>query len=99
MSTHRRSFGPLAALAVAALTLPACGGNGSDLDRAEELCAELAAGTTPFDIFQSMRDEYPDQPDWAAAAKDWAASTCPDQLASNEQLRNAAVQWGPVLPT
>ncbi len=35
-----------------------------------------------------MRDAYPTQGDWAAAAKDWTSSTCPDQLASNEQLRN-----------
>jgi len=94
MSTYRRFFGLLAALAVATLTLPACGGNGSDVDRAQEFCAELAAETAPFDVFQSMRDEYPDQPDWAAAAKGWAASTCPDQLASNEQLRNIISNTG-----
>ena len=85
----------LVALAsAAALTLTACGGGGSDSGQAQEFCDQLAAGTAPFDIFSSMRDEYPDQPEWAAAAKEWAKSTCPDQLASNEQLRNIISNTG-----
>ncbi len=78
----------------AALTLSACGGGGSDSGQAQQFCDQLAAGTAPFDIYQSMRDEYPDQPEWAAAAKEWAKSTCPDQLASNEQLRNIISNTG-----
>jgi hypothetical protein len=41
-----------------------------------------------------MRDEFSDQTEWAAAAKDWAKSTCPDQLASNEILRNIISNTG-----
>ncbi len=78
----------IAGLAGIALTLAACGGGGSSSGDAQMVCDELAAGTAPFDIWQSMRDAYPTQGDWAAAAKDWTSSTCPDQLASNEQLRN-----------
>lgn len=91
-TTARTSIGALAA--AAALTLTACGGGGSDSGKAQEFCDQLAAGAAPFDIFQSMRDDYPDQPEWAAAAKDWAKSTCPDQLASNEQLRNIISNTG-----
>lgn len=77
----------IAGLAGAALVLSACGGGGSSGD-AQKVCDELAAGTAPFDVWQSMRDAYPTQGDWAAAAKEWTSSTCPDQLANNEQLRN-----------
>lgn len=84
---------PLAA--AAALALTACGGGGgSGSSQAQEFCDQLAAGTDPFEIFQSMRDDYPNQPDWAAAAKEWAKSTCPDQLASNEILRNIISNTG-----
>jgi ABC-type glycerol-3-phosphate transport system substrate-binding protein len=92
MSVSTRSFAALTA--AVALILTACGGGGSDSGQAQEFCDQLAAGTAPFDIFQSMRDDYPDQPAWAAAAKDWAKSTCPDQLASNEQLRNIISNTG-----
>jgi len=82
--------------AAAALALSACGGGGgsSDSSQAQEFCNQLAAGTDPFEIFQSMRDDYSDQPAWAAAAKEWAKSTCPDQLASNEVLRNIISNTG-----
>ena len=84
---------PLAA--AAALTLSACGGGGgSGSGQAQDFCNQLAAGTDPFEIFQSMRDDFPSQPEWAAAAKDWAKSTCPDQLASNEVLRNIISNTG-----
>ncbi len=92
ISVSTRSFAALTA--AVALILTACGGGGSDSGQAQEFCDQLAAGTAPFDIFQSMRDDYPDQPAWAAAAKDWAKSTCPDQLASNEQLRNIISNTG-----
>ena len=86
---------PLLALAAsAALVLSACGGGGSGSGQAQEFCDQLAAGTDPFKIFQSMRDDYPDQPEWAAAAKGWASSTCPDQLANNEVLRNIISNTG-----
>ena len=86
---------PIIALAASsALVLSACGGGGSDSSQAQEFCGQLAAGTDPFEIFQSMRDDYPDQPEWAAAAKDWAKSTCPDQLANNEILRNIISNTG-----
>jgi ABC-type glycerol-3-phosphate transport system substrate-binding protein len=84
---------PLLVLAAsAALVLSACGGSGSG--QAQEFCDQLAAGTDPFEIFQSMRDDYSDQVAWAADAKDWAASTCPDQLATNEVLRNIISNTG-----
>lgn len=82
----RRSV--VATLAGVALALSACGGDGGSDADAQKVCDELAAGTAPFDIWQSMRDDYSTQGDWASAAKGWASSTCPDQLASNEQLRN-----------
>ena len=91
------------AAGLAALSLAACGGGdsgggdsggGSVPDEAKAFCDELAAGTAPFDIFQSMRADYPDQPDWAAAAKEWAKQGCPDQLATNEQLRNIISNTG-----
>ncbi len=86
---------PLIALAAsAALVLSACGGGDSGSGQAQEFCDQLAAGTDPFEIFQSMRDDFAGQPEWAAAAKDWAASTCPDQLASNEVLRNIISNTG-----
>ena len=84
---------PLAA--AAALALTACGGGGgSGSGQAQDFCNQLAAGTDPFEIFQSMRDDYPNQPDWAADAKEWAKSTCPDQLANNEVLRNIISNTG-----
>ena len=83
---------PLAA--ALALALSACGGGGSTSGQAQEFCDQLAAGTDPFEIFQSMRDEFPNQPEWAAAAKEWAKSTCPDQLANNEILRNIISNTG-----
>ncbi len=84
---------PLAA--AAALALTACGGGGgSGSGQAQDFCNQLAAGTDPFEIFQSMRDDYPNQPEWAAAAKEWAKSTCPDQLANNEVLRNIISNTG-----
>jgi ABC-type glycerol-3-phosphate transport system substrate-binding protein len=79
--------------ASATLVLSACGG-GSGSGQAQEFCDQLAAGTDPFDIFQSMRDDYSDQIAWAADAKEWAKSTCPDQLASNEVLRNIISNTG-----
>ena len=87
---------PLIALAASvALVLTACGGGGeSDSSQAQEFCNQLAAGTDPFEVFQSMRDNFSDQTEWAAAAKDWATSTCPDQLASNEILRNIISNTG-----
>jgi len=87
---------PLIALtAAAALVLSACGGGGgSDSSQAQAFCDQLAAGTDPFEIFQSMRDDFGDQTEWAAAAKEWAQSTCPDQLASNEVLRNIISNTG-----
>ena len=82
---------PLIALAAsAALVLSACGGGGSS-SQAQEFCDQLAAGTDPFEIFQSMSD---DQVAWAADAKEWAKSTCPDQLANNEVLRNIISNTG-----
>ena len=87
---------PLIALAAsAALVLSACGGGGgSDSGQAQAFCDQLAAGTDPFEIFQSMRDDFGDQTEWAAAAKGWAQSTCPDQLANNEILRNIISNTG-----
>lgn len=86
---------PVIALAAsAALVLTACGGGGSDTSQAQEFCDQLAAGTDPFEIFQSMRDDYSDQVAWAADAKEWAKSTCPDQLANNEILRNIISNTG-----
>jgi hypothetical protein len=86
---------PLLALAAsAALVLSACGGGGSGSGQAQEFCDQLAAGTDPFEVFQSMRDDYSDQVAWAADAKEWAKSTCPDQLASNEVLRNIISNTG-----
>lgn len=86
---------PIVALAAsAALVLTACGGGGSESSQAQEFCDQLAAGTDPFEVFQSMRDDFSDQTEWAAAAKDWAKSTCPDQLASNEILRNIISNTG-----
>jgi ABC-type glycerol-3-phosphate transport system substrate-binding protein len=86
---------PFVALAAsAALVLTACGGGGSESSQAQEFCDQLAAGTDPFEVFQSMRDDFSDQTEWAAAAKDWAKSTCPDQLASNEILRNIISNTG-----
>jgi len=83
---------PLIALAAsAALVLSACGGGGSSSSQAQEFCDQLAAGTDPFEIFQSMSD---DQVAWAADAKEWAKSTCPDQLANNEVLRNIISNTG-----
>jgi ABC-type glycerol-3-phosphate transport system substrate-binding protein len=84
----------LALAASAALVLSACGGGGSSSGQAQEFCDQLAAGTDPFEIFQSMRDDYSDQVAWAADAKEWAASTCPDQLANNEVLRNIISNTG-----
>ena len=82
---------PLIALAAsAAFVLSACGG-GSSSGQAQEFCDQLAAGTDPFEIFQSMSD---DQVAWAADAKEWAKSTCPDQLANNEVLRNIISNTG-----
>lgn len=78
----------IAGLAGAALALSACSGGGSSSGDAQKVCDELAAGTAPFDVWQSMRDAYNVQGDWAAAAKEWTSTTCPDQLANNEQLRN-----------
>jgi len=78
----------IAGLAGIALTLSACSGGGSSSGDAQKVCDELAAGTAPFDVWQTMRDAYPTQGDWAAAAKEWTSTTCPDQLANNEQLRN-----------
>jgi len=83
----------IASVAAVALGVSACSG-GSDVSEAQEFCDQLDAGTAPFDVFQSMRDDYPNQPDWAAAAKGWAQSTCPDQLATNEQLRNIISNTG-----
>lgn len=92
MTTRTRST--LTALAASAtLVLSACGG-GSGSGQAQEFCDQLAAGTDPFEIFQSMRDDYSDQIAWAADAKEWAKSTCPDQLASNEVLRNIISNTG-----
>ena len=92
---HSHVKSPLIALAAsAALVLSACGGGGSDSSQAQEFCDQLAAGTDPFEIFQSMRDDFGDQTEWAAAAKDWAKSTCPDQLANNEILRNIILNTG-----
>ncbi len=89
MTTRTRST--LTALAASAtLVLSACGG-GSGSGQAQEFCDQLAAGTDPFEIFQSMSD---DQVAWAADAKEWAKSTCPDQLASNEVLRNIISNTG-----
>lgn len=90
------ALSPLIALAAsAALVLTACGGGGgSDSSQAQEFCDQLAAGTDPFEVFQSMRDDYPDQIAWAADAKEWAKSTCPDQLANNEILRNIISNTG-----
>jgi ABC-type glycerol-3-phosphate transport system substrate-binding protein len=86
---------PIVALAAsAALVLTACGGGGSESSQAQEFCDQLAAGTDPFEVFQSMRDDFSDQAEWAAAAKDWAKSTCPDQLANNEILRNIISNTG-----
>jgi ABC-type glycerol-3-phosphate transport system substrate-binding protein len=86
---------PFVALAAsAALVLTACGGGGSESSQAQEFCDQLAAGTDPFEVFQSMRDDFSDQTEWAAAAKDWAKSTCPDQLANNEILRNIISNTG-----
>jgi len=86
---------PLSALAASATrVLTACGGGGSDSSQAQEFCDQLAAGTDPFEVFQSMRDDYSDQVAWAADAKEWAKSTCPDQLASNEILRNIISNTG-----
>ena len=86
---------PIVALAAsAALVLTACGGGGSESSQAQEFCDQLVAGTDPFEVFQSMRDDFSDQTEWAAAAKDWAKSTCPDQLASNEILRNIISNTG-----
>jgi len=84
----------IALAASAALVLTACGGGGSDSSQAQEFCDQLAAGTDPFEVFQSMRDDYSDQVAWAADAKEWAKSTCPDQLASNEILRNIISNTG-----
>ena len=84
----------IALAASAALVLTACGGGGSDSSQAQEFCDQLAAGTDPFEVFQSMRDDYSDQVAWAAEAKEWAKSTCPDQLASNEILRNIISNTG-----
>lgn len=83
----------VALAASTALVLTACGG-GSDSGQAQQFCDQLAAGTDPFEIFQSMRDDFAGQPEWAAAAKDWAKSTCPDQLANNEVLRNIISNTG-----
>lgn len=94
MTSSRASITFVALLSTAALTLAACGGGDSDPGQAQEFCDQLAAGTAPFDIFQSMSDDYSNQPDWAAAAKGWATSTCPDQLASNDQLRNIIFNTG-----
>ena len=94
MNPTRISIGLAALLAATTLTLTACGGSDTGAGRAQEFCDQLAAGTAAFDVFQSMRDDYPNQPDWAAAAKDWATSTCPDQLVSNEQLRNIISNTG-----
>ena len=87
---------PLISLAAsAALVLTACGGGGSSgTSQAQEFCDQLAAGTDPFEVFQSMRDDFSDQTEWAAAAKDWAKSTCPDLLANNEILRNIISNTG-----
>ena len=84
----------IALAASAALVLTACGGGGSDSSQAQEFCDQLAAGTDPFEVFQSMRDDYSDQVAWAADAKEWAKSTCPDQLASNEILCNIISNTG-----
>ncbi len=92
---HATVTSPLIALAAsAALVLTACGGGGSSSGQAQEFCDQLAAGTDPFEVFQSMRDDFSDQTEWAAAAKDWAKTTCPDQLANNEVLRNIISNTG-----
>ena len=86
---------PLIALAAsAALVLSACGGGGSDSSQAQEFCDQLAAGTDPFEIFQSMRDDFGDQTEWAASSKEWAKSPCPAQLANHEVLRNIISNTG-----
>ena len=89
-----QGMGALLGAVVFGPALTACGGGGSDSSQAQEFCDQLAAGTDPFEIFQSMRDDFGDQTEWAAAAKDWAKSTCPDQLASNEVLRNIISNTG-----
>ena len=71
-----------------ALALTACSGGASSSGDAQKVCDELASGKAPFDVWQSMRDQYNVQGDWAAAAKEWTKTSCPDQLANNEQLRN-----------
>lgn len=94
MKTTPLSSTLVALAASATLVLSACGGGGSDSSQAQEFCDQLAAGTDPFEIFQSMRDDFGDQTEWAAAAKGWAQSTCPDQLANNEILRNIISNTG-----
>lgn len=77
------------------LGLSACSGGSSSTDaQATQFCDQLASGTAPFDVFQSMREEFPHQPDWAAAAKSWAKSSCPEQLENNEELRNIISNTG-----
>ncbi len=82
--------------ATSMLLISACGGSdsGSSSSEAQQFCDQLNAGTAPFDVFQSMRDAYPNQPDWAVAAKGWAQTSCPDQLKTNEQLRNIISNTG-----
>ena len=67
---------------------------GRELRGVGDAALEQRVGTDPVEIVQSMRDDFAGQPEWAAAAKDWAKSTCPDQLANNEVLRNIISNTG-----
>lgn len=58
----------------------------------EAFCNDLEAGYTPMQIYGGVKDKYTPK-EFADLAFGMAAISCPDQLASNDPLRQFLINW------
>lgn len=77
-----------------AAVLTSCGSDDPADKPSTAFCADLKSGLTVFQIYQGVKTKYPDPAEYADLAYGFAAISCPEQLTTNEDLRNYLDGWG-----
>lgn len=79
---------------VAVAALAATAGCAGDDSQSSAFCSDLEAGSTPLQILgASVQDGTRSPREAANLAYGWTASSCPEQLRSNEALRSYLKNW------
>lgn len=89
-----RTYARGARVAVVALAFAVSSCGSDSAKPSEEYCNDLKDGLSVFQIYEGVKDQYPNPAEFADLAYGFASISCPEQLKTNEGLRGYLEAWG-----